>query len=195
MSPLLLHSLLVACSVLMLSVLPCVYAQEVLEKVIDVRDKSVITANEAEDYLFLSSRSIGKIDKEGSEMPKPQINRLVPRIEFKFGSYIILPESYTNLDAIGQALVQHQTRVGHSEPIEIAGHTDSDGDKRLNDILSNNRAQSVKKYLIRKFPTIARESLITAGYGQQKPLCDEKKNDTPQCKQQNRRVEVVSTIK
>ena len=68
---------------------------------------------------------------------------------------------------------------------EVDGHTDSDASDEHNQILSENRANSVKKFLTSQ--GITAEILIN-GYGESKPIAT---NDTPEGKQKNRRVEII----
>jgi OOP family OmpA-OmpF porin len=71
----------------------------------------------------------------------------------------------------------------------IEGHTDSDGSKESNMKLSQRRADSVRKYLIKNFG-IAPDRLGAIGYGPTKPVAD---NVTSAGKQKNRRIEAVFT--
>jgi outer membrane protein OmpA-like peptidoglycan-associated protein len=66
--------------------------------------------------------------------------------------------------------------------IEIGGHTDNTGDKLKNKTLSQNRAKSVKDYLIAKGIEPTRLSAI--GYGDSKPISD---NNTIEGRSENRR--------
>lgn len=68
--------------------------------------------------------------------------------------------------------------------IEISGHTDNVGDKKLNQVLSQNRAKSVYDYLINN--GIDKTRLSFKGYGDTKPVVA---NDTPENKARNRRTE------
>jgi outer membrane protein OmpA-like peptidoglycan-associated protein len=68
----------------------------------------------------------------------------------------------------------------------IEGHTDSDGDDKSNLKLSEQRADAVKKALIDL--GIDSTRLQTKGWGESKPIS---KNDTPEGKANNRRVEFV----
>ena len=67
--------------------------------------------------------------------------------------------------------------------LEIAGHTDSDGTKEHNLLLSQRRAQAVVDYLVDHGAN--RTQLIARGYGETKPI---KSNDTKADKANNRRV-------
>jgi outer membrane protein OmpA-like peptidoglycan-associated protein len=70
--------------------------------------------------------------------------------------------------------------------LTIEGHTDSTGTLAHNQTLSEQRAASVKAYLVSK--GIAAERLSSVGFGQSKPVAD---NATELGRAQNRRVELV----
>ncbi len=70
--------------------------------------------------------------------------------------------------------------------IEIAGHTDNQGNETDNLALSRNRAQAVVNYLIEE-GFISPKRLEAKGYGATNPLTS---NDTEEGRQKNRRVEV-----
>lgn len=69
--------------------------------------------------------------------------------------------------------------------IQIAGHTDSDGEESANQLLSQKRAESVKNYLISQGIEAGRISV--KGFGESNPIAD---NATVQGKAQNRRTEI-----
>jgi OOP family OmpA-OmpF porin len=72
--------------------------------------------------------------------------------------------------------------------VVIEGHTDSVGGKKVNDRLSQNRADAVKKYL-KSGDAVAEDTKIEAvGYGYQKPLAS---NKTADGRAQNRRVDII----
>lgn len=68
---------------------------------------------------------------------------------------------------------------------EIDGHTDSDASDEHNQVLSENRANSVKNFLVSQGITA---QISTNGYGEKRPVAT---NDTPEGKQKNRRVEII----
>lgn len=70
----------------------------------------------------------------------------------------------------------------------VAGHTDSVGSDQANLTLSLNRANSVMVFLIKE--GVKGKQLIPAGYGEFYPLPDAD-NDTPEGREQNRRVEFM----
>jgi outer membrane protein OmpA-like peptidoglycan-associated protein len=69
--------------------------------------------------------------------------------------------------------------------VEIAGHTDSQGDDEHNRKLSQRRARQVKKYLVNQ--GIQPDRLETKGYGESRPVAS---NDTREGRQKNRRTEI-----
>jgi outer membrane protein OmpA-like peptidoglycan-associated protein len=70
--------------------------------------------------------------------------------------------------------------------ILIEGHTDSRGSEEYNEALSERRAQAVATALESR--GVSPDQLQTAGRGEQYPIAS---NDTPEGRQQNRRVEIV----
>jgi outer membrane protein OmpA-like peptidoglycan-associated protein len=71
--------------------------------------------------------------------------------------------------------------------IQIAGHTDSTGDAKANQDLSEPRAKTVMQTLVQKY-SVDPKRLTAKGYGAEQPLAE---NDTEQGRAINRRVEIV----
>jgi outer membrane protein OmpA-like peptidoglycan-associated protein len=69
--------------------------------------------------------------------------------------------------------------------VEIGGHTDSSGSEKVNQKLSEKRAQSAKKYVQDKF-NIPGDRMVIKSYGEMKPIAD---NKTKEGRAKNRRVE------
>ena len=99
---------------------------------------------------------------------------------FVQSQYELLPTSYLVLDRLVNALRLHPIWQ-----IEVSGHTDTIGDKRLNQALSEQRAKVVASYLTRH--GIAEDRLTIRGYGGSRPLVA---NATEEQRAQNRRVEL-----
>ena len=77
--------------------------------------------------------------------------------------------------------------IAHSGlKLQVEGYTDSVGGDTYNQTLSENRANAVRAYLIAQ--GINPTSVTAVGYGKSNPVAS---NDTPQGRQQNRRVEIV----
>lgn len=103
------------------------------------------------------------------------------KVYFDQSKYDLRPESRDQLQKLYRTL-----RDNPKLRIEISGHTDNVGDSRLNQYLSENRAQVIYNYLIRM--NIASQRLQHRGYGQTRPVAP---NDTEENKTLNRRVEFM----
>jgi OmpA-OmpF porin, OOP family len=103
------------------------------------------------------------------------------RIRFEPGRATIDPDSAGLLDR----LIETALRCPNVN-IEIAGHTDGDGDAAFNQALSEKRAQAVMDYLVKA--GLAADRFTATGYGSTQPVAG---NDTDDGKAQNRRIEFV----
>ena len=99
---------------------------------------------------------------------------------FETGKAELKPEAYTVLDE----LVEYLKRKD-DEKIEVGGHTDNVGKAEANMVLSQNRANTVRAYLLMK--GIAPERVTAKGYGLTMPIAE---NDTAEGRSLNRRTEV-----
>ena len=72
--------------------------------------------------------------------------------------------------------------------LDVIGYTDNVGHVESNLLLSQNRAESVKNYLIKKGIDPAR--ITSEGYGMENPIGD---NKTAEGRSKNRRVDFVLT--
>lgn len=99
---------------------------------------------------------------------------------FETGKADLKPEAYAVLDE----LVEYLKRKD-DERIEVGGHTDNVGKPDANMILSQNRANTVRAYLLMK--GIAPERVTAQGYGLTQPIAE---NDTAEGRALNRRTEV-----
>lgn len=106
---------------------------------------------------------------------------IVAGITFEFDSADLTPASVPALQAI-LGYLQNNPGVR----IRIEGHCDTSGDTSLNPVLSQNRANNVKNWLVGQG---ADGSLLNAvGMSDTKPVAD---NSTPEGQAKNRRVELV----
>lgn len=103
-------------------------------------------------------------------------------ILFDTGKATIKPESKAALAPIGELL-----KNDAALKLEIQGHTDNVGAAAANLKLSQDRAAAVKAYVVSTF-AVAQDRLTTAGFGDTKPVGD---NKTDAGRTQNRRVELV----
>ena len=102
-------------------------------------------------------------------------------IRFESGRADILADSAGLLDG----LIETALRCPAAN-IEIAGHTDADGDDASNQMLSEKRAQAVADYLVRA--GLPADRFTAVGYGSTQPVAA---NDTDEGKAQNRRIEFL----
>ena len=100
-------------------------------------------------------------------------------IQFETGEDVIKKQSFPILDQVVKAMKENP-----EYNLEINGHTDNVGDSTKNQILSDKRAASVRKYLIDN--GIAETRMVSHGYGQTIPVAD---NKTAAGRAKNRRVE------
>ncbi len=101
-------------------------------------------------------------------------------IEFEPAKSAILAAMHPTLDRVAVFLVDHPTFR-----LSIAGHTDSSGDPDVNEKLSQDRAEAIRRYVERK-GQLAPNRIDSFGYGSTKPLKDER---TEADAKLNRRVE------
>lgn len=98
---------------------------------------------------------------------------------FETAKFDLKPESKAELDKVVTFLNKNKTISG-----ELSGHTDNVGDKKMNQVLSQNRAKAVYDYLVKN--GIDAKRLTFKGYGDTKPKV---LNDTDEHRQMNRRTE------
>jgi len=106
---------------------------------------------------------------------------VLKNIFFETASLNLKEESKIELQKLKSFLVLNAT-----VSIEISGHTDNVGDKKSNQLLSENRAKTVYDYLI--VNEIAKERLTFKGFGDTMPIAD---NATDDGKAKNRRTEFM----
>lgn len=100
-------------------------------------------------------------------------------VSFHSGSAIIMDHCFPTLDSMVLVLTEHP-----EYKLSIGGHTDSQGSREQNIQLSQQRADAVKTYLVKR--GIAPNRVNSVGFGPDKPIAD---NATPEGRRANRRVE------
>ncbi|MBF9219995.1 OmpA family protein [Hymenobacter ruricola] len=88
-------------------------------------------------------------------------------LEFEAGKANVLPAMQPTLDRIALFMVDHP-----AFRLSIAGHTDSSGDPEVNEKLSQDRAEEIRKYIERK-GKLKPNRIESFGYGSTRPLKDE----------------------
>jgi outer membrane protein OmpA-like peptidoglycan-associated protein len=100
---------------------------------------------------------------------------------FDTAKYTLRPAAREKLAKIAGILLAHP-----SLKLEVEGHTDSVGGEDYNQRLSEQRAATVRDYLVQN--GIAMNNVSAIGFGKTRPIAS---NDTSAGRQQNRRVELV----
>jgi outer membrane protein OmpA-like peptidoglycan-associated protein len=105
-------------------------------------------------------------------------------LNFDSGNAQIRPENFNLLAKVEKAI-----DVFPRSELTIEGHTDSHGGDDLNQKLSQERAESVRRYMINamRIPTYR---LIATGYGETQPVSS---NETEAGRARNRRIDIIIT--
>lgn len=134
-------------------------------------------ARELAKVEALFAPSDARILREGNDL----IIRLTG-LSFPSGQSVIESRYFGLLRSVQDAI-----QVYPESPIVIEGYTDSIGSAELNQLLSQDRADSVRRYLIANLGLpISRVDAV--GYGKNRPIAS---NDTPDGRARNRRIDVV----
>jgi len=104
------------------------------------------------------------------------------KVNFDFDKSDIKPEYHQELADFATFMKQYPGAA-----VEIDGHTDSKGSDEYNQKLSQNRANSVREYLVKKLG-MSGKLLTAVGFGESKPVAD---NNTEAGSAENRRIEAV----
>jgi len=100
---------------------------------------------------------------------------------FRSGSYELLPGARERLAKVSGIILAYP-----SLHLAVEGHTDSVGGDEYNQTLSEQRAESVRDYFVQQ--GVPASSIVARGFGKTEPIAP---NDTPEGRQQNRRVELI----
>jgi len=101
---------------------------------------------------------------------------------FGFNSFLIKPEATGTLKRAAEAI----QRFPEAE-ILIDGHSDNVGDEQANRVMSQQRAETVKKWLV-NHTGVEASRFIVKGWGPARPTFS---NDSPEGRRKNRRVEIT----
>lgn len=118
---------------------------------------------------------------QGCPEMKDVLNNAMKGVFFETGSSKIKSESLPILNQLVMVMENNP-----EAKLTIDGHTDNTGNRESNLKLSQERAESVKTYIVSK--GIVADRITTHGFGPDKPMDS---NDTPEGRANNRRVEFL----
>jgi outer membrane protein OmpA-like peptidoglycan-associated protein len=163
------------------------------------RDKASAEAARAaaESARVAAEANAAKAEREKAELRdqlRQQLNSILETRESARGlivnlSDVLFDTASSNLKAGAREKLAKVAGILLSHrglKLQVEGHTDSVGSEDYNQRLSENRASSVRTYLVEQ--GIAANSIGTAGFGETTPVAS---NDTAAGRQQNRRVELI----
>lgn len=132
----------------------------------------------------------GFLDDDGCPDMKPRPKKkpmkkkakiVLHGVTFESGKSTLEATSFEKLADVGQTMIENPEVV-----IEISGHTDNRGSKKLNQKLSEDRAAAVVDYLLSL--GVGKNQLKSVGYGPDKPAAT---NRTAEGRAENRRIEMM----
>lgn len=136
------------------------------------------------DYTFIEIPRL----KENEEYGKVEIvvqyddasSFVLSKLHFQTNQSRINDAAFGELDDLASFMIDNQ----HLR-IEVAGHTDNEGEGDANMLLSRQRAEVVKQYLESK--GVSSERIIAKGYGESSPIAE---NSSEMGRSLNRRTEI-----
>ncbi|HEY2580270.1 MAG TPA: OmpA family protein [Mucilaginibacter sp.] len=114
------------------------------------------------------------------QVPPAKPDFTFANIQFEFDSDVLKTDSYPTLDKVSSEM-----KMDPSVKLDLNGYASIEGTAAHNMMLSRDRANSVKQYLVNS--GVSSADLIANGYGTANPIAD---NNTDAGKVLNRRVEI-----
>lgn len=152
-------------------------------KEIKLADGTVLTvgenSTEAKLFDFLSTGTVDTVDKSKGWIT-------LDRVYFETGKSVLTQASQQQLKNIAAIMKSFPTAA-----VKMGGYTDNTGAAATNVKLSGDRAKIAASELVKL--GVAGANVASEGYGPEHPVCAA--NDTPECKAQNRRVDIRVTQK
>ena len=141
----------------------------------------------------LIGKHMDKVKAKAAAVDNAQVTEITDAnglqgVKVSFGDILFDTAKY-NLKANAKNSLNQLASLLLCEPnvlIDIQGHTDSTGSDKVNDPLSQNRAQAVAQYLVSQGVSQAQFKNVS-GFGSHNPIAD---NSTATGRAQNRRVEI-----
>lgn len=154
------------------------FSDEVSDIALAAAEKEALSGKAAK-ISAIKPPAITKISS--SKAKESLLNCINISIEFKTDSTTVEDNYNDKIQMIAEYLIKN-----HEIKLTLIGHTDNIGTEEYNRNLSRSRAENVKNYLINKF-NFDPQRLIVQGAGSTQPIAG---NNTPEGRQQNRRVSI-----
>jgi outer membrane protein OmpA-like peptidoglycan-associated protein len=151
-------------------------------------------AREAQLAAEQSAQSATQQAQQARERLRAQLNQVLqttesarglivnmPDVLFDFNKYTLKPEAREKLAKVSGILLSYP-----GLKLQVEGHTDNIGSLEYNQKLSEERAGTVREYLVAQ--SVQDSNVTAAGFGKTHPIAD---NSTSSGRAQNRRVELV----
>ena len=136
---------------------------------------------EAEKRAAQAAADVAKFASVKQE-PRGMVITLSGSVLFTSGKSELLPAAQVKLNDVAKALTEQDPEAS----MVVEGHTDSQGGTEFNQKLSQERAQSVRDYLVSR--GIASDRITAEGFGASRAVGN---NGTAEGRANNRRVEIV----
>ena len=144
--------------------------------------KERLAAEKRFNELFIEVQNLFSSDEAEVYKKGDSLVIRLRAIQFHVGKSVIMPDNYPLLSKIQQSI-----RTFGEPDVVIEGHTDSTGSNEINELLSQQRAESVRQYLLAN-KTLSYDRIVAVGYGSSKPLAS---NATEEGRAVNRRIDVI----
>jgi outer membrane protein OmpA-like peptidoglycan-associated protein len=145
---------------------------------LDAEKKARLEAERKAAQALADLQKIASVKQETRGM----VITLSGSVLFETDKSILLPAAQVKVNEIADALVKGNPDA----TMVIEGHTDTQGARDHNMILSQQRAESMKAALVSR--GVAADRIKTAGIGPDRPVAD---NKSPEGRANNRRVEII----
>jgi OmpA-OmpF porin, OOP family len=158
-------------------------AREEIEKGTAERQAVLIKSRELEAQK--AAQRATSLEQELADLKAKKTDRglvlTLGDVLFDTGKATLKPGAYATIERLATALKEVPSRK-----VMIEGHTDSVGSDEYNQMMSQNRAQSVQSALMER--GVQSNQITTMGKGESTPVAS---NDDAGGRQQNRRVELI----
>ncbi|WP_420601528.1 OmpA family protein [Flagellimonas sp.] len=141
--------------------------------------KNSAAKTEGYSYYYLDDVSLVYLGPEY----KPNQSYVLNHVNFDFDRFELEPKAKQSLKDVYEYLQKNPNLK-----VSISGHTDDLGSEEYNDVLSNQRAKTVARYLMRL--GLEKNRITSEGHGNKIPLDS---TLTDKARRKNRRVEFVMT--